>query len=120
MNALVKVIDLALNLYLYVIIGMAVMSWLIAFDVVNIRNDMVRSIWNALNALTEPVLRPIRRILPNLGGVDISPIIVIFIIYFLKHSAPRQFRPGPSRLLRNRAWPAHGADRARALSCICV
>jgi len=93
MNALVKVIDLALNLYLYVIIGMAVMSWLIAFDVVNIRNDMVRSIWNALNALTEPVLRPIRRILPNLGGIDISPIIVIFIIYFLQQLLHDNFAP---------------------------
>jgi len=93
MNALVKVIDLALNFYLYVIIGMAVMSWLIAFDVVNIRNDVVRSIWNALNALTEPALRPIRRILPNLGGVDISPIILIFIIYFLQQLLHDNFAP---------------------------
>lgn len=84
MNALVKVIDLALNLYWWVIIVMAIMSWLIAFEVVNVRNDIVRSIWNAVTALTEPVLRPIRRILPNLGGVDISPIILLFLLYFLQ------------------------------------
>ena len=84
MNALVKVIDLALNLYWWVIIVMAIMSWLIAFEVVNVRNDVVRSIWNAVTALTEPVLRPIRRILPNLGGVDISPIILLFLLYFLQ------------------------------------
>lgn len=84
MNALVKVIDLALNLYWLVIIVMAIMSWLIAFEVVNVRNDVVRSIWNAVTALTEPVLRPIRRILPNLGGVDISPIILLFLLYFLQ------------------------------------
>lgn len=96
MNALVKVVDLALNFYWWVIVIMAIMSWLIAFEVVNLRNDAVRSIWNTLIGLTEPVLRPIRRILPNLGGVDISPIIVLFVIYFLQQllhdSFPLAFR----------------------------
>jgi YggT family protein len=84
MRALLSVILLALELYTYVIIVMAVMSWLIAFNIINVYNDFVRSIWNALNALTEPLLRPIRRILPNLGGLDISPVILILIIYFVR------------------------------------
>ena len=73
-----------LELYIWVIIAVAVMSWLIAFDVINTRNDLVRAVWNGLNALTEPALRPIRRVLPNLGGLDISPIILIFIVILLQ------------------------------------
>jgi YggT family protein len=84
MRALLDVILLILDLFQWVIIAVAVMSWLIAFDVLNIRQDFVRTIWNALNALTEPFLRPIRNILPNLGGLDISPIILLLIIYFLQ------------------------------------
>ncbi len=84
MHALVYVIYQALELYKWVIIVVAIMSWLIAFDVVNTRNDLVRSIWNALNALTEPALRPIRRFMPNLGGLDISPVILIFVILFIQ------------------------------------
>ena len=61
MRAILIVIDIALDLYKYVIIAAAVMSWLIAFNVVNVRNDVVRSIWNTLTALTEPLLRRIRR-----------------------------------------------------------
>ena len=76
MRALLDVILLALQLYTYIIIASAILSWLMAFNVVNTRNDLVRSIWNFLYAVTEPVLRPIRSILPNLGGIDISPIIL--------------------------------------------
>ena len=60
------------------------MSWLIAFNVVNIRNDVVRSIWNTLVALTEPLLRPIRRFLPNTGGIDISPVILFLLILLVE------------------------------------
>ena len=84
MRAIVHVISFALQLYVYVLIASAVMSWLIAFNVVNMRNDAVRTIWNFLYQVTEPVLRPIRRILPNLGGVDISPIIVLLIILLIQ------------------------------------
>ena len=84
MRALLEVLLLALQLYLYLIVASAVLSWLVAFNVVNTRNDFVRSIWNFLNAVTEPALRPIRRILPNLGGVDISPIILILLIIFIQ------------------------------------
>jgi YggT family protein len=75
---------MALQLYMYIIIAAAVLSWLVAFDVVNSRSDLVRSIWRFLDAVTEPVLRPIRSILPNLGGVDISPVLLIFLIIFIQ------------------------------------
>ena len=84
MRALLDVILLALDLYTWVIIGVAVLSWLLAFNIINIHNDFVRSIWNGLNALTEPLLRPIRNVLPAMGGLDISPIILLLVIYFLQ------------------------------------
>jgi YggT family protein len=84
MRALLEVILLALQLYVYLIVASAILSWLVAFNVVNTRNDFVRSIWNLLDAVTEPALRPIRRILPNLGGVDISPVILILLIIFIQ------------------------------------
>ena len=84
MRAILNVLFLALDLYKYVIIAMAVMSWLIAFNVVNIRNDVVRSIWNTLVALTEPILRHIRRYLPNTGGIDISPIVLFLLILLVE------------------------------------
>jgi YggT family protein len=85
MRALLNVILLALQLYTYLIIASAILSWLVAFNVVNTRNNFVRSIWNFLDAVTEPALRPIRSILPNLGGVDISPIILILLIIFIQN-----------------------------------
>jgi YggT family protein len=84
MRALLDVIMLALQLYVWLLIASAVMSWLVAFNVVNMRNDIVRTIWNFLYQVTEPVLRPIRRILPNLGGLDISPIILLLIIFLIQ------------------------------------
>ena len=84
MHALFQTLLYILQLYTYVLIAMAIMSWLLAFDVINFRNELVRSVWNFLNAVTEPLLRPIRKILPNLGGVDVSPIILLLIIYFVQ------------------------------------
>jgi YggT family protein len=77
MRAVLDIVMVALNLYTWVIIAGAILSWLIAFGVVNIRNDFVRSIWNLFLALTEPFLRPIRKFLPSTGGIDISPIILL-------------------------------------------
>ena len=97
MSSLITVIQLALQLYTYLIIASAILSWLVAFNVINTRNDVVRMIWSFLDAVTEPALRPIRKILPNLGGVDISPIILIFIIIFLQQlleNAKFYFPPG--------------------------
>lgn len=84
MRALLLVIIYALNIYWYIIIFAAIMSWLLAFNVINYRNEFVRAIWRGLEAVTEPVLRPIRRILPNLGGIDISPIIVLLVILLIQ------------------------------------
>ena len=68
----------------YLIIIMAAMSWLIGFNIVNIRNNVVRIIWSGLNLVTEPILNPIRRILPNLGGVDLSPLVALLAILFVQ------------------------------------
>ena len=84
MRAILDILFLVLHLYQYVIIASAVMSWLIAFNVVNVRNDVVRSIWNGLVALTEPLLMRIRRFLPNTGGVDISPVILFLITLLIE------------------------------------
>ena len=73
-----------LTLYVYILIAAAVMSWLIAFNVVNPRNRFVAMLAEFLYRVTEPVLRPIRNFLPNLGGIDISPIIVILVIIFIQ------------------------------------
>ena len=84
MRAILDVLLVALNLYKLIIIVAAVMSWLIAFNVVNARNQVVRTIWSSLVALTEPALRPIRRILPNTGGLDISPIVLFLFILLIE------------------------------------
>jgi YggT family protein len=84
MRAILDIVFLVLNLYMDVIIAAAVMSWLIAFNVVNVRNDVVRAIWNTLTALTEPLLWRIRRFLPNMGGIDISPVILYILILLVE------------------------------------
>jgi YggT family protein len=84
MLALFQTIDLALNLYTWVLIGSAIFSWLYAFNVINSRNHFVDAIGRFLFNVTEPVLAPLRRVIPNLGGIDISPIIVLLIIFFLR------------------------------------
>lgn len=78
-NLLLTVIDI----YSYLVIASAIMSWLVAFNVINPRNDIVRAIGNFLYQITEPALRPIRNILPNLGGVDISPVILLLLLWFV-------------------------------------
>jgi YggT family protein len=85
MKALFIVIDLALVLYIYLLVAAAVLSWLIAFNVVNMRNQFVAMVADFLYRITEPALRPIRAFMPNLGGIDISPIILIFIIIFFRY-----------------------------------
>ncbi len=94
MISLAKLIDSVIDIYTWVVIASAIMSWLVAFGVVNIRNQFIRVIVDMLFRLTEPVLRPIRRILPNLGGVDISPVILLLGLFFLRS------------LLWEYVWPA--------------
>jgi len=89
-----KLIDELLNLYSWVVIGSAVASWLLAFGVVNPRNRAVHAIIETLYRVTEPALRPIRRILPNFGGVDVSPVVLLLLIFVAR------------MLLQKNIWPA--------------
>ena len=84
MRALLDVIIIALNIFVWLLIVQAVLSWLIAFNVVNTRNQFVAMLWEFLYRITEPALRPIRSIMPNLGGIDISPVILILIIILIE------------------------------------
>jgi YggT family protein len=93
MRALIDVILLALHLYIYLLIAAAVLSWLIAFNVVNTRNQAVAMIGDFLFRITEPALRPIRNMLPNLGGIDISPVILILLIILIENVILYYIRP---------------------------
>ena len=84
MNSFLWLILTLIDLYIYVLIAAAVMSWLIAFNVVNSHNPTVRMIWDFLYRITEPALTPIRSVLPGLGGIDISPVILIIGLLFLE------------------------------------
>lgn len=88
---LILVLIEVLGIYIYVIVASVILSWLVAFDVVNMRNRFVYSLGSILNRLTEPAARPIRRILPNLGGLDLSPMALIFIIWFLQQVLVRLY-----------------------------
>ena len=84
MLALIQTIILALDIYWWLIILSAIFSWLFAFNVINTRNQFVAMVADFLYRVTEPALRPIRRFLPDLGGIDISPIILLLLIFFLR------------------------------------
>ena len=73
-----------ISLYIFVIFAWVVVSWLQAFGIINVRNPLGRNIVAVLNALVEPVARPIRKIIPAVGGLDLSPIILLFGLYFLR------------------------------------
>lgn len=81
---LIEIVLVAIRLYVWVLIISAVLSWLVAFNVVNTRNRFVYTAVDVLWRITEPALRPIRRFLPNLGGIDISPVILILILMFVE------------------------------------
>ena len=85
MRSLLWLFDTVVTLYVYLLIASAILSWLVAFNVVNERNPIVAKIGDFLYRVTEPAPRPIRRILPNLGGIDISPIILILGLFFLRN-----------------------------------
>jgi YggT family protein len=73
-----------IDIYQWVIIAAVIASWLVVFNVINARNEIVRAILRALDALTEPVFRQVRRIVPAVGGLDLSPIIVLIALWFLQ------------------------------------
>ncbi|MDP2333658.1 MAG: YggT family protein [Reyranella sp.] len=94
MLSLAVLIDKVIDIYTWIVIAGAIMSWLVAFGVINVSNQFIRMVVDVLYRLTEPVLRPIRRILPNLGGVDISPVILLLGLFFVRS------------LLWEYVWPA--------------
>jgi YggT family protein len=93
MLALLYTIDLALQLYLFVVIASVILSWLIVFNVVNMQNGFVRAVYDIISRLTEPVLGRIRRFLPSMGGLDLSPIVLFLIIFFLRALISTELMP---------------------------
>jgi YggT family protein len=84
MRALFWLIDTLIDIYIWLLIGQAVLSWLLAFGVINRYNRAVSVIGDFLYRVTEPVLRPIRAFLPNFGGIDVSPVVLILLLMFLR------------------------------------
>ncbi len=82
--ALLSTLAILLNVAWWIIIVQAVLSWLIAFNVINTSNELIRSVWIALDRLTDPLYRPIRRIMPDLGALDLSPMVVLIIIIIMQ------------------------------------
>jgi YggT family protein len=93
MYSLLSLISTVIQIYIYILIASAVLSWLIAFNVINTRNQAVAMIADALYRLTEPVLAPIRRILPNFGGLDLSPVVLILLLWFAQSLLWEAFAP---------------------------
>ena len=85
MHPLLYLFNIVMELIVWIVIASAIVSWLVAFGVVNTRNQFIRVVVDTLYRLTEPLLRPIRRILPDLGGVDISPVVLLVGLYFLRY-----------------------------------
>ncbi len=86
MVAILQFIDnVLIELLIWIIIAGAVMSWLIAFNVINPHNQFVRTLWESINRLTEPMIRPIRRLLPDLGGIDLSPMVLILGLILIRY-----------------------------------
>ena len=79
-GALIGIVVLLLQVLMYIVIAQAILSWLVAFNVINTYNEFVRQLLYALDRILDPMLRPIRRILPDLGGLDFSPMVLILII----------------------------------------
>jgi YggT family protein len=84
--ALIETLAILLNVAWWIIIVQAILGWLIAFNVINTSNDIIRSIWIALDRLTEPLYRPIRRIMPDLGALDLSPMVVLLVIIIMQRA----------------------------------
>jgi YggT family protein len=86
MNPIIYLVELVIEILTWVVIAGAIMSWLVAFGVVNVRNQFIRLIVDMLYRLTEPMLRPIRRVLPNFGGVDIAPVVLLVALAVLREA----------------------------------
>jgi YggT family protein len=84
MYALANLIGTIIYIYILLLVAQAILSWLVAFNVVNTRNRVVYLVGDFLYRITEPALRPIRRILPTLGGIDVSPVVLILLLIFIR------------------------------------
>lgn len=91
MGSFILIFNMLINIAWWIIIIQAVMSWLISFNVLNVRQPFVYQIWSGLNRITEPVYRPIRNFLPNMGGLDLSPVIVLLALSALQIIVLRNF-----------------------------
>ncbi len=96
MNALFWLIDQVSGLYITLVIIQVVLSWLVAFNVINTSNRFVYMVGDFLYRITEPALKPIRRLLPNMGGIDLSPVVLILGLYFLRVLLLRDLMPALS------------------------
>jgi YggT family protein len=81
-----QILSMLLNILWWIIIAQAVMSWLLMFNVINTHNEFVRQLWLVLERITEPLYRPIRRIMPDFGGIDLTPIVVLILIAILQRA----------------------------------
>jgi YggT family protein len=85
MYAFLNLVSTVISIYVWLLIAQAVLSWLVAFGIVNRYNRVVATIGDFLWRITDPLLRPIRRVIPDLGGIDISPVILILLLWFLRN-----------------------------------
>lgn len=85
MFALLQIVDLLLSVLMWIIIVQAILSWLVAFNVINTYNDFVRQMLYALDRITEPLYRPVRKIMPDFGALDLSPMVVLLLIYIVRN-----------------------------------
>ena len=79
-----QILFILLNIVWWIIVIQAILSWLIAFNVINTHNDFVRSIWQALDKMTRPLYAPIRKVMPDFGALDLSPMVVLLLLYILQ------------------------------------
>lgn len=85
MQSFIILINQVIDIFIMILVISVIMSWLVAFNVINTRNQFVRIVVDVLNRLTEPLLRPIRRILPSFGGIDFSPLVLILLLWFVQN-----------------------------------
>ncbi len=85
MTSIIILISQIIEIFIWLLIAQAILSWLIAFNIVNTTNNLINLIGNFLYKVTEPILRPIRRVLPDFGGVDVSPVILIILLIFFRN-----------------------------------
>ncbi len=85
MHSVTILISTIIQIFIWLLIANAILSWLVAFNVINTRNQFVNSVGQFLYKITEPVLRPIRSIIPSFGGIDISPIVLILVLIFAQN-----------------------------------